>query len=231
VRGRDYQRHDGNRHYYAREATETRAERGAAMTVWGVLADVHGNYRALERAAALARDAGAERFILLGDLLGRGQPAACVAWAREHVTLAVVGNRDRDHGDLVDAADRAYLDSWPAIASGERFLLSHGDSRLSPDLGSGDEKRGFRRAYAALEAAGKPLWLFGHTHHARIWRKRALAASPELMTDERVPLVLDDPATCYLVNVGTTGRRLAGRGPASCVVLDDQNGWLQRILI
>src|SRR5262245_59564064 len=71
-----------------RFATEDRNHaHGAPMTVWAFVADVHGNYKALVRAEARAREQGAERFVLLGDLLGRGQPAECVAWARAHVAL------------------------------------------------------------------------------------------------------------------------------------------------
>jgi hypothetical protein len=40
---------------------------------------------------------------------------------------------------------------------------------------------------------------------------------------------LSDAATCYLVNVGATGRRLAGRGPLSFTLWDDGAGRLQRI--
>ncbi len=199
------------------------------MTVWAFLADVHGNYRALARAAALATGRGAERFAVLGDLLGRGQPAECVAWTREHAALAVVGNRDLDHLALVDATDGAYLLSLPTIASADGFLLSHGDARLTRDLGSADERRGFRRAYAALTAAGKRLWFFGHTHHARVWRKDAANAPPALLPAATASLDLTDPATCYLVNVGTTGRRRAGCGPASFTLWDEATARLERI--
>ncbi|HEY7068119.1 MAG TPA: metallophosphoesterase family protein [Chloroflexota bacterium] len=123
------------------------------MTVWAFVADVHGNFRALERAEQMARARGAERFVALGDLLGRGQPAACVAWVRANATLAVVGNRDLDHIDLVDAADQAFLRGLPRLAVADDFLATHGDAKLDPNLASADERRGFRRAYAALAGA------------------------------------------------------------------------------
>jgi predicted phosphodiesterase len=199
------------------------------MTIWAFVADVHGNYRALARADALARARGAARFVLLGDLLGRGQPAACVAWARANAALGVVGNRDRDYCHLVDAADQAFLAALPTRAVGEGFLISHGDARLDRELNSADERRGFWRAYQALAAAGERLWFFGHSHHARVWRKGAPDAAPERLLADDLRLDFADPATCYLVNVGTTGRRLAGRGPASFTLWDDDSGRLQRI--
>src|SRR5919199_2986131 len=127
------------------------------MTIWAFVADVHGNFRALERAEALARARGATRFAALGDLLGRGQPAACVAWVRANATLAVVGNRDLDHIDLVDMADQAFVRGLPRRAAAEDFVVTHGDAKLDASLASADERRGFRRVYAALAAAHKRL--------------------------------------------------------------------------
>ncbi|HZR99232.1 MAG TPA: metallophosphoesterase family protein [Chloroflexota bacterium] len=199
------------------------------MTRWAFVADVHGNFRALARAEALAREGGVERFVALGDVLGRGQPAECVAWVRANAALAVVGNRDLDHLGLVSPADQAYLRSLPREATADDFLVTHGDAKLTPALASADERRGFRRAYAALLAADRRLWFFGHTHHARVWRKAASDAAPERLASARIQVEPADPAVRYLVNVGTTGRRLAGRGPASFTLYDSVAGWLVRV--
>jgi predicted phosphodiesterase len=198
------------------------------MAVWAFIADVHGNYRALSRAADLARAHGAERFVVLGDLLGRGEPAACVAWARAHATLAVVGNRDLDHLALVGPAEQAYLRALPRRAAAADFLITHGDARLDPMLASADERRGFRRAYAALLAADKRLWFFGHTHRPRVWRLPGPDTPPEPLDVPRVDLDAA-PAVRYAVNVGATGRRLAGDGPLAITLYDSTAGWLERL--
>src|SRR5919199_2530431 len=163
------------------------------MTIWAFVADVHGNFRALERAEALARARGATRFAALGDLLGRGQPAECVAWVRANATLAVVGNRDLDHIDLVSADDQTFLRRLPRLAAAEDFLVTHGDAKITPNLASADERRAFRRAYTALAGADKRLWFFGHTHHARVWRKPAPEAPPERLESPCVTLEHGDP--------------------------------------
>src|SRR5687767_14108979 len=134
------------------------------MAVWAFVTDVHGNFRALQHAEQLARERGADHFAALGDLLGRGQPAECVAWVRANAAIAVVGNRDLDHLDLVGPADQAFLRGLPRRAGADDFLVTHGDAKLDPALNSADERRGFRRAYAALAAADCHLWFFGHTH-------------------------------------------------------------------
>jgi hypothetical protein len=117
----------------------------------------------------------------------------------------------------------------PRLAAAEDFLVTHGDAKLTPDLASADERRAFRRAYAALAGADKRLWFFGHTHHARVWRKPAPDAPPERLESPCVTLEHGDPQVRYLVNVGTTGRRLAGRGPASFTLYDSEHGRLERL--
>ena len=199
------------------------------MTLWAFVADVHGNYRALERAERLAQARGAERFAVLGDLVGRGQPAACVAWMRHHATMAVVGNRDLDHLTLVDADDQAYLRGLPTMAGAEDFLMTHGDARLHRALCTADERRGFRRAYAELAAADKRLWFFGHSHHARVWRKAGPEALLELLAADCVAIDRSADGVRYFVNVGTTGRPLGGRGPASFTLYDSAGGELTRV--
>jgi len=197
---------------------------------WAFVSDVHGNYRALARAEQAARTRGADQFVVLGDLIGRGEPAACVAWARAHAALAVVGNRDLDHLALVDADAQAFLRALPTRAVAADFVVTHGDAKLDRALSTTDERRGFARAYAALAAVDRPLWFFGHSHHARVWRKRAADAPPELLLDSS--LVLErGPGVRYLVNVGTTGRPLGGRGPASFTLYDSSRGYVERVLL
>jgi hypothetical protein len=130
---------------------------------------------------------------------------------------------------LVDADDRAFLLGLPTLAAANDFLLTHGDAKLTRALSTADERQGFRHAYAALAEAGARLWFFGHSHHARVWRKRAADAPAERL--EADVLTLEPTGTRYLVNVGTTGRRLAGRGPASFTLYDSERGRLERVLL
>lgn len=197
------------------------------MTRWAFVSDVHGNWRRLQQAEALATARGAQRFAVLGDLVGRGQPDACVAWAAAQATFAVVGNRDLDHLDLVAPALRPYLQALPRRLVTKEFVLTHGDAALDRELCSADERRGFRRAYVALMAAGRRLWFFGHTHHARLWRKASANAAPEPLDPSSVTLDLADPAVCYLVNVGTVGRPRGGCGPASLMLFDSARAHLE----
>ena len=76
---------------------------------WGLIADVHGNLPALDRALRLLEAAGAQRYAFLGDYLGRGDSDACARRIQQVATVAVVGNRDLDWQDRVAPETRAWV--------------------------------------------------------------------------------------------------------------------------
>lgn len=196
------------------------------MTVWGFVSDIHGNYRALLRGAALCEAEGAERFVCLGDVVGRGDPDACVDWVHENADIAVVGNRDLDHLDLLAVDLRHIVLGWPREASASDFVASHGDARLHRDLAAEDEKRGFRRALSHMAKAQARLWFFGHTHRPRVWT--VYEGVPERIDASEGCLI---PSASYIVNVGTTGKPLPGRGPAAVALYDDAAGTIRCITL
>src|SRR5579859_3867559 len=139
--------------------------------VWGLISDVHGNYAALERAVKVLQSAGATRLAFLGDYLGRGDSDRCVALIRSVADAAIVGNRDLDWQDRVAAESKAWVLTLPRTALVGKLLLSHGDARLTPSLSTSEIGRGFLKAWTEVERADATVWAFGHSHHARIWRK------------------------------------------------------------
>ncbi len=208
------------------------------MTIWGVVSDVHGNLPALQEAVRLCRLGGAERFAFLGDSLGRGDPDGCVALIRSLADVSVVGNRDLDWQHRVADETRAYVLGLPASLRADDFVAVHGDPRLDPDLNSSEIRNGFRRAYRRLERERAGLFLFGHTHRARVWRLPGPDEAPELIYDA---VVSSQPATIalrrpvpsvrYAINVGTTGLPFAGKGPPACAVYDSGAGRLEVIVL
>lgn len=189
------------------------------MTVWGLLADIHGNLPALEHALSRLQAEGAQRLAFLGDYLGRGDPDGCVRRIRSVADVAVLGNRDLDWQDRVSPTSKAWVLSLPRVAGVARdgLLLSHGDARLSRALSTGQVRRDFREAWAEMERAGARVWAFGHSHHARLWRKRSAGSPAELLPGPCARL--DGPAR-YCLNVGTTGLPFPGKGEPSVALLD-----------
>jgi hypothetical protein len=113
---------------------------------------------------------------------------------------------------------------WLREAQDSDFIASHGDKSLHGVLHSGAERRGFARALDLMAARGATLWFFGHTHNARVWR---IDDSGAVLVDGDVAEV--DPRFRYVVNVGTTGLPLPGRGRPSFTLYDDTAGSLASV--
>jgi len=196
------------------------------MTRWAFVSDIHGNLRALENAERIALDEGVDRFVCLGDVIGRADPAGCVEWVRDQADYAIVGNRDLDYIDRIEPALQETVRSWPNEVRVSGFIASHGEPKLHRVLNSSAERDGFQRARKYMLDRGARVWFFGHTHRSRAWALNE--NDPRPLLEERIDL---EPAGCYVVNVGTTGLPLPGRGPASFVLYDDASRRVERVTL
>jgi predicted phosphodiesterase len=203
------------------------------VTRWGVLADIHGDLPALERALVGFRERNIDLIAVLGDNLGRGDADGCVELIRRIADVSVVGNRDLDWKDRVGRSSAEYVLGLPRTARVDDLVFSHGDARLTRELSSDEIRGGFRRARAWLAANGCRAWLFGHTHRARVWTLGESDASPRLHFDAAIdplPAVIDlgdtvaDGGTIHIVNAGSVGLPFPGKGPVSAAVYDAATG-------
>jgi predicted phosphodiesterase len=190
---------------------------GVSGEVWGLVSDVHGNLPALKEALRILEAAGATRLAFLGDYLGRGDSDGCVRCIRRVANVAVLGNRDLDWKDRVAEETRGWVLQLPRQAQVGELVVAHGDSRLTPEFSTSQIGRDFGRAFAALEARKAAMLAFGHSHHARTWRKRAQDDPAEAISNSGADL---EPGWRYFVNVGTTGLPFPGKGGPSVARLD-----------
>jgi len=69
-----------------------------------------------------------------------------------------------------------------------------------------------------MEQTAARVLAFGHSHHARTWRKTSLDAAAEPLASPTLPI---DPAPArYFLNVGTTGLPFPGKGGPSVAIVD-----------
>jgi predicted phosphodiesterase len=190
---------------------------GVSGEVWGLISDVHGNLRALEEALRVLDAAGVTHQACLGDYLGKGDSDGCARCIRDLADVAVLGNRDLDWKDRVGEETRAWVLGLPRQAQVGELVLAHGDPRLTPEFSTNQIGRDFGRAFAALDARNAGVLAFGHSHHARTWRKRSLEEVAEAIGNGRADL---EPGWRYFVNVGTTGLPFPGKGGPSVARLD-----------
>jgi predicted phosphodiesterase len=180
---------------------------------------------ALDEALRVLEVAGASRLAFLGDYLGRGDSDACARLIQQVAEVAIVGNRDLDWQDRVGSETRAWVLTLPRTAAIGALLLAHGDARLTRSLSTSQIGRQFVDAWREMDTIGASVLAFGHSHHARVWRKASAGAPAELLSDD-----VDMAAGVrYFVNVGTTGLPFPGKGGPSVALLDLERGHIRRL--
>jgi putative phosphoesterase len=193
-----------------------------------VIADIHGNWPALQAVATEPHDL----CLCLGDLVDYGlEPAACVGWARDNVAHTVRGNHD--HGvaqdvtvqgrtgykyltgvtrpltrERLDAGDMRFLARLPLsrmlTADGSRFLLVHASPRdpLDEYVPADPDSWGRR-----LQHVDADVICVGHTHQ---------------------PYVLE-VGNKLVINPGSVGQARDGDPRASYAIIEDYKVDLRRI--
>jgi predicted phosphodiesterase len=203
------------------------------VTRWGILSDIHGNLPALERALAELRARGAERIAVLGDNLGRGDSTGCVRLIRQVADVSVVGNRDLDWQDRVDAETKAYVLGLPRTTQADGIAFTHGDTRLTRELSTGEITRDFSRARTWLAAHECRAWIFGHSHRAQVWTLPTGGEPAQLLFDasaDSLPATIrlpDHDTNVYAINAGSVGLPFPGKGPASALLYDAGAGLVE----
>jgi hypothetical protein len=79
-----------------------------------------------------------------------------------------------------------------------------------------------------MDRVGALVFAFGHSHHARIWRKVAQLAVAELLPSDSTDM---QPDSRYMLNVGTTGLPFPGKGGPSVAVVDFETGRLRQLAL
>ncbi|CAN5354304.1 metallophosphoesterase family protein [soil metagenome] len=202
-----------------------------------ILSDIHANLQALDAVLAAAPSPEWDHVVVLGDLVGYGaDPNGVIDRLKELLPLAVIrGNHDKAACGLDDGSsfnnvarmaaawtsetltpgNRDYLRSLPAGPMSIDHLLEicHG-APYDEDhyIFNGDD------AVRGLEAARRPLCLFGHTH-LPVAFERDGAKLGGFAPEEDTELELRAGAT-YLVNPGSVGQPRDGDPRAAFAILD-----------
>lgn len=191
-----------------------------------VLSDVHANLQALQAVIDHADGLGPDEIWCLGDVVGYGaDPAACLEFIRERCALVLAGNHDlwsaespdvrqgaiwrplRLAADTCDPAHLAWLHRRSVIDERHGVGVMHG-SPANPVMGFISTMQDASRA---LDRAPCSLNLYGHTHVARGWERRAGARrvhAHRIMPSSTLDL---SHAQVALLNPGAVGRPQADR--------------------
>lgn len=204
-----------------------------------ILSDIHANVDAFDAVLAAAPRETWDRALVLGDLVGYGaEPNAVVERVLSLDPLAVIrGNHDKAACRIADASDfnhvaraaarwtaetltdehRMYLERLPQgpVSIDEAVEICHGtpfdEDHYVFDLPD---------AGRALDAAARPICLFGHTHVPVVYRRGDDGDSgllPGVDDHLQVPL---HTGTRYLINPGSVGQPRDGDPRAAFGIYD-----------
>jgi diadenosine tetraphosphatase ApaH/serine/threonine PP2A family protein phosphatase len=204
-----------------------------------LLADIHANLEAFHACLDHARDRGAERILLLGDLVGYGaDPAAVLDLAMQLVAggaLALLGN----HDEAALGAGATGMNDMAALAiAWTRTRLTDPHRRFLASLPLTEEEEG--RLYVHAEASDPAAWRYvsdaeaarrsldattaqatfcGHVHRPALY---ALGETGKLapfrpVADAPVPL---SRQRRWLVVLGAVGQP-RDHDPSACYVMLD----------
>ena len=204
------------------------------MNKYAILADIHGNWEALQAVLNDAKDQGATAYVCVGDMVGyNAEPAKCLEKVREICCAVVRGNHDHycSHDECLDdfhplaakvvawtrkqlTDDQiAYLRKLKLHRKFDGFTIVHSTLDMP-------EKWGY--VFDSLEADANfnyqstSLCFHGHTHVPVAYVK---GDRTKRIQYDTLKLTLGQK---YFINVGSVGQPRDG-GPRSAYLLYDQS--------
>jgi diadenosine tetraphosphatase ApaH/serine/threonine PP2A family protein phosphatase len=204
-----------------------------------ILSDIHANIDAFEAVLAAATPSAWDRVLVLGDLVGYGaEPNAVIERTLALDPLAVIrGNHDKAASGIEDGSSFNYVARLSAQWTHEALTPEYRDYLRALPQGPAtiddtieichgapfDEDHYIfdsDDASRALDAASRPLCLFGHTHLPVVFRRHPALFDgflPEGPNDSTLEIV---PGVNYLVNVGSVGQPRDGDPRAAFGIYD-----------
>ena len=207
-----------------------------------LLSDIHANLQAFDACLAHAQAVGAQRYALLGDLVGYGaDPVAVVQRVIQMAgegAIVLKGNHDEmavmpdganktlggstadwTHAQL-DAAQRAYLDALPLTHREDTTLLVHA-SVDSPGRWRyvDDERSAGASLDACADQPGVHYVFGGHVHQQMLYYRGTGRGLMKFAPTPGVPVPMPRHRQ-WVATIGSVGQPRDGDPRASCGIYD-----------
>lgn len=205
-----------------------------------VMSDIHANREAFEACLAAAASAGAERLVVLGDIVGYGaDPEWCLDRVRilvETGTVALCGNHDDAVAgsaqsmttnarlaiewtrNQLSADDRAFLAGLPMQIAEEDRLYVHASANAPESwhymLDADDARGHFRHCDAAVSFCG-------HTHQPALFSATPSGKLTAFTPNATEPIPLSAQRQ-WLAVMGAVGQPRDGNPAAAWALYDTQ---------
>jgi len=199
---------------------------------FAILADIHANLEALEAVLIAAEAEGADRLLVLGDVVGYGpDPVACIYRLQEADAICVLGNHDQALVDPRHARELNPMARESILGSREVVTESELDYLRTCALRHVECGGAFAHANPVRPEEWQPLYL----HHHVVWCLDRLDWRVAFVGHTHYPAIHCDmdgqvlPLTSseviigrhrYLVNPGSVGQPRDGDWRASFALWD-----------
>ena len=218
------------------------------MSLYGIVADIHGNREALAAVLAALEARGVGRLACLGDIVGyNADPDHCAAALRSLGAISIAGNHDLIGLGRLDfrrcsnnakyslkrtrralaPATRAYLATLPDRLELEPgVVLVHGGVRDVQQYMTTPAHIEQNAALLREDFPGAALCFFGHSHEQKIYEVDDHGAVQELPAAQEFQFRRD---RLYFVNPGSVDASRKSRSPklAECAILDSDAGTIE----
>jgi predicted phosphodiesterase len=208
-----------------------------------ILSDIHANVDALDAVLATVVADSWDQVLVLGDLVGYGaEPNGVIERVLSLSPLATIrGNHDKAACWIEHAVDFNHVARAAAIWTNEQLTPEHRmylerlpsgplsiDDRVEICHGAPfDEDHyifGLDDAGDALDAAARPLCLFGHTHLPVIYRRSGAGDVPVVPDGNAATRITLESGARYLINPGSVGQPRDGDPRAGFAIHDADKG-------
>lgn len=212
-----------------------------------VIADIHGNLQALNAVLKVIDDAGAERILCAGDIIGYGaNPAQCLDVIREKGILCCCGNHDsyvvsdeampsgKIRKEAMDAIrwtrgqlskdQLQWLSELPMALYADEYMVTHSSCQPYPKW---NYVTSLRDAAVHFLFQRRRLCFNGHCHVPLL----ALHKNSEKISFARLGNCTLPQDTNAMISVGAVGQPRDGDNRASAVLYDTDTGCLELLRI
>ena len=210
------------------------------MSIYGIVADMHGNLEALDAALGALDDRGVDRIVCLGDVVGyNAHSNECIERLQKRGIDSIAGNHDliairrlglgrcadrpaftlRQTRKDVTAASRAYLAALPPRLVVENdVVLVHGGVDDVQEYVTTERRVLANHARLASELPQVTLCFFGHTHDPKVYQLHDAGVSERPATGV---VTLRGDGYSYFINPGSIdGSRKPTPRFAECAIFD-----------
>jgi len=209
---------------------------------YAIFGDIHGNFDALQSSIEHMREAEAEKFVCVGDVVGYGaQPGECVQAVKELTESVIAGNHEYAVcGKMgleffnayakeaiewtqkqLSEDDLAYLRDLPLVQRVDSFTIAHSTLHAPEAFGYIET---LYSAHMSLSFLDDQVCFVGHSHIPITFVLDLDQKTLTYTMDEEVRLAPNHKA---LVNVGSVGQPRDENPRASYVIYDPEEGLVQ----